>query len=35
MEKIVNGLPDTKNTGRIGIAISHSNPSVLYAFVDE
>jgi photosystem II stability/assembly factor-like uncharacterized protein len=34
-KKIVNGLPDTKNTGRIGIAISHSNPNVLYAFVDD
>jgi len=34
-KKIVNGLPDTKNTGRIGIAISQSNPNVLYAFVDD
>ena len=34
-KKIVNGLPDTKNTGRVGIAISHSNPNVLYAFVDD
>ena len=34
-KRIVNGLPDTKNTGRIGIAISHSNPNVLYAFVDD
>jgi photosystem II stability/assembly factor-like uncharacterized protein len=34
-KKIVNGLPDTKNTGRIGIAISHSDPNVLYAFVDD
>ncbi len=33
--KIVNGLPDTKLTGRIGLAISHSNPNVLYAFVDD
>jgi photosystem II stability/assembly factor-like uncharacterized protein len=32
---INNGLPDTKYTGRIGIAISHSNPSVIYAFVDD
>jgi len=30
-----NGLPDTKYTGRIGIAISHSNSSVIYAFVDD
>lgn len=29
------GLPDTKNTGRVGIAVSHSNPNVLYAFVDD
>ncbi len=34
-KKIVNGLPDTKNTGRIGIAISQSNSNVLYAFVDD
>lgn len=34
-KKIVKGLPDTKNTGRIGLAISHSNPNVLYAFVDD
>jgi len=34
-KKIVTGLPDTKNTGRIGIAVSHSNPTVLYAFVDD
>lgn len=34
-KKIVNGLPDTKNTGRIGIAIAISNPNVLYAFVDD
>jgi photosystem II stability/assembly factor-like uncharacterized protein len=34
--KIINkGLPDTKLTGRIGIAVSHSNPDVLYAFVDD
>lgn len=31
---LTNGLPDTKTTGRIGIDISGSNPSVLYAFVD-
>ncbi len=29
------GLPETKMTGRIGIAVSHSNPNVLYAFVDD
>lgn len=34
--KIINkGLPDTKMTGRVGIAISNSNPNVLYAFVDD
>lgn len=32
---ISNGLPDTKLTGRIGIALSKSNPDVLYAFVDD
>ncbi|HMK27297.1 MAG TPA: hypothetical protein VK483_14795 [Chitinophagaceae bacterium] len=32
---INNGLPDTKQTGRVGIAVSHSNPNVLYAFVDD
>ncbi len=31
---LTNGLPDTKTTGRIGIDISKSNPSVIYAFVD-
>ena len=31
---LTNGLPDTKNTGRIGIDISRSNPNVIYAFVD-
>ena len=29
------GLPDTKFTGRIGLAVSHSDPNVLYAFVDD
>jgi photosystem II stability/assembly factor-like uncharacterized protein len=34
--KIINsGLPDTKLTGRVGLAISNSNPNVLYAFVDD
>jgi len=32
---INNGLPDTKTTGRIGIAVAKSNPSLLYAFVDD
>jgi photosystem II stability/assembly factor-like uncharacterized protein len=32
---INNGLPDTKNTGRVGIAVSRSNPNVLYAYVDD
>ncbi len=34
-KKISSGLPDTKLTGRIGLALSHSNPNVLYAFVDD
>jgi len=34
-KKIVTGLPDTKMTGRIGLAVSHSNPNVLYAFIDD
>lgn len=34
--KIINkGLPDTKLTGRVGIAIAPSNPNLLYAFVDD
>lgn len=34
--KIINkGLPDTKLTGRIGIAVAKSNPNLLYAFVDD
>ncbi len=32
---ISKGLPDTKMTGRIGLAVSYSNPNVLYAFVDD
>lgn len=32
---ISNGLPDTKMTGRIGLAVSQSNPDVVYAFVDD
>lgn len=33
--KIINkGLPDTKITGRIGLANTPANPNVLYAFVD-
>ncbi len=31
---INNGLPDTKNTGRIGLAMCASKPNVLYAYVD-
>lgn len=31
---INNGLPNTKYTGRIGLALAKSNPNVLYAFVD-
>jgi photosystem II stability/assembly factor-like uncharacterized protein len=34
--RIINkGLPDTKLTGRVGLAISHSNPNILYAYVDD
>lgn len=29
-----NGLPQTKFTGRVGLAIANSNPNVVYAFVD-
>lgn len=29
------GLPETALTGRIGLAVSPSNPNVLYAFVDD
>ena len=29
------GLPDTKVTGRIGLAVAKSNPNILYAFVDD
>lgn len=31
---INNGLPDTKNTGRIGLAMCASKPNVIYAYVD-
>lgn len=31
---IKNGLPDTKNTGRIGLAMCASKPNILYAYVD-
>ncbi len=31
---IDNGLPQTKFTGRIGLAFSKSNPNVVYAYVD-
>jgi photosystem II stability/assembly factor-like uncharacterized protein len=33
-KKLTNGLPDTKFTGRIGLALAHTNPNVLYAYVD-
>lgn len=29
------GLPDTKLTGRIGLAVAYSNPNIVYAFVDD
>ena len=31
---LTNGLPDTKMTGRTGLALCHSKPNVVYAFVD-
>ncbi|HEX5668853.1 MAG TPA: hypothetical protein VFX73_08635, partial [Chitinophagaceae bacterium] len=33
-KKLTNGLPQTKFTGRVGIALSKSDPNILYAFVD-
>ena len=33
-KKLTNGLPETKFTGRVGLAIARSNPKVVYAFVD-
>lgn len=36
-EKITNGengFPSSKGTGRIGLAISHQNPNILYALLD-
>ena len=33
-KKLTNGLPQTQFTGRVGIALSRSNPKVLYAYVD-
>ncbi len=32
--EITNGLPEARYRGRIGIDVARSNPSVLYAFVD-
>jgi photosystem II stability/assembly factor-like uncharacterized protein len=32
--KLTNGLPQTKFTGRVGIALSRSNPNILYVYVD-
>ena len=32
--EVVNGLPEARYRGRIGIDIARSNPDVLYAFVD-
>ncbi len=31
---IENGLPETKITGRIGLAVTAANPNVIYAFID-
>ena len=33
-KKLDNGLPQTKFTGRVGLALSKSNPNILYAYVD-
>jgi photosystem II stability/assembly factor-like uncharacterized protein len=32
--RLTNGLPPPNVTGRVGVAIARSNPSVVYAFVD-
>ncbi|MGB4771978.1 MAG: hypothetical protein WBP58_10985 [Chitinophagaceae bacterium] len=32
--RLTNGLPQTKFTGRVGIALSRSNPNILYAYID-
>jgi photosystem II stability/assembly factor-like uncharacterized protein len=32
--KLTAGLPETKYTGRVGLAFSKSNPNVVYAYVD-
>jgi hypothetical protein len=32
--KIVNGFPQNEDVGRIGLAVSRSNPRVVYAFLD-
>lgn len=31
---IENGLPDTKTTGRIGLAVTPADPNMIYAFID-
>ncbi|MCP5052190.1 MAG: glycosyl hydrolase [bacterium] len=33
-KKAVNGFPQTKHTGRIGLAVSPSSPDVVYAYLD-
>jgi photosystem II stability/assembly factor-like uncharacterized protein len=33
-QKLTNGLPETKFTGRVGLALAKSNPNVLYAYID-
>ncbi len=32
--KMTNGIPSNENIGRIGVAVSHSDPDKAYAFVD-
>ncbi|MBM3444225.1 MAG: hypothetical protein FJX83_04475 [Bacteroidetes bacterium] len=33
-KKLTDGLPETNYTGRVGLAMSKSNPNVVYAYVD-
>ncbi|MGM0573289.1 MAG: VPS10 domain-containing protein [Bacteroidota bacterium] len=33
-EHLTNGLPRNKGTGRIGLAVSHTNPDKVYALID-
>lgn len=33
-KKCLNGLPNSPETGRIGVAVSHTNPNKIYALID-